>query len=87
MVSLNEADAMVCGLTRSYAASLESIEYVLDPIPNKTILGMTVMLQWKNNFVADSNVHDMPNASQLANITKKALKLLEIYLELNQEQH
>ena len=29
MVSLNEADAMVCGLTRSYAASLESIEYVL----------------------------------------------------------
>ena len=44
MVSLGEADAMVCGLTRSYAASLESIEYVLDPIPNKTILGMTVML-------------------------------------------
>ena len=28
MVSLKEADAMICGLTRSYAASLESIESV-----------------------------------------------------------
>ena len=54
VVSLNEADAMVCGLTRSYAASLESINYVLDPIPNKTILGMTVMLcNGRTIFVAD----------------------------------
>jgi malate dehydrogenase (oxaloacetate-decarboxylating)(NADP+) len=44
MVSLKDADAMICGLNRSYALSLESIEYVLDPIPNKTILGLTVML-------------------------------------------
>ena len=50
MVSLKEADAMVCGLTRSYAASLESIEYVLDPIPNKTILGLTVMLCNGSNY-------------------------------------
>ena len=77
MVSLNEADAMVCGLTRSYAASLESIEYVLDPIPNKTILGLTVMLcNGRTIFVADSNVHDMPNASQLANITQESAEVV-----------
>jgi malate dehydrogenase (oxaloacetate-decarboxylating)(NADP+) len=77
MVSLKEADAMVCGLTRSYAASLESIEYVLDPIPNKTILGMTVMLcNGRTVFVADSNVHDMPNASQLANITQESAEVV-----------
>ncbi len=77
MVSLKEADAMVCGLTRSYAASLESIEYVLDPIPNKTILGMTVMLcNGRTIFVADSNVHDMPNASQLANITQESAEVV-----------
>ncbi len=78
MVSLGEADAMVCGLTRSYAASLESIEYVLDPIPNKTILGMTVMLcNGRTIFVADSNVHDMPNASQLANITQESAEVVK----------
>ena len=77
MVSLKEADAMVCGLTRSYAASLESIEYVLDPIPNKTILGLTVMLcNGRTIFVADSNVHDMPNASQLANITQESAEVV-----------
>ena len=78
MVSLNEADAMVCGLTRSFAASLESIEYVLDPIPNKTILGMTVMLcNGRTIFVADSNVHDMPNAAQLANITQESAEVVK----------
>ena len=78
MVSLGEADAMVCGLARSYAASLESIEYVLDPIPNKTILGMTVMLcNGRTIFVADSNVHDMPNASQLANITQESAEVVK----------
>ena len=78
MVSLGEADAMVCGLTRSYAASLESIEYVLDPIPNKTILGMTVMLcNGRTIFVADSNVHDMPNASQLSNITQESAEVVK----------
>ena len=77
MVSLNDADAMICGLTRSYAASLESIEYVLDPIPNKTILGMTVMLcNGRTIFVADSNVHDMPNAKQLANITQESAEVV-----------
>ena len=77
MVSLNDADAMICGLTRSYAASLESIEYVLDPIPNKTILGMTVMLcNGRTIFVADSNVHDMPNATQLANITQESAEVV-----------
>ena len=77
MVSLNDADAMICGLTRSYAASLESIEYVLDPIPNKTILGMTVMLcNGRTIFVADSNVHDMPNARQLANITQESAEVV-----------
>ena len=78
MVSLKDADAMVCGLTRSYAASLESIEYVLDPIPNKTILGMTVMLcNGRTIFVADSNVHDMPNAAQLANITQESAEVVK----------
>ena len=73
MVSLKDADAMICGLNRNYAASLESIEYVLDPIPNKTILGMTVMLcNGRTIFVADTNVHDMPNAQELADITHQS---------------
>ena len=77
MVSLGDADAMICGLTRSYAVSLESIEYVLDPIPNKTILGMTVMLcNGRTIFVADTNVHDMPNASELADITQQSAEVV-----------
>ena len=50
---------------------------ISDPIPNKTILGMTVMLcNGRTIFVADSNVHDMPNASQLANITQESAEVV-----------
>ena len=77
MVSLKDADAMICGLNRSYALSLESIEYVLDPIPNKTILGLTVMLcNGRTIFVADTNVHDMPNAQELADITDQSAEVV-----------
>ena len=77
MVSLKDADAMICGLNRSYALSLESIEYVLDPIPNKTILGLTVMLcNGRTIFVADTNVHDMPNAQELADITHQSAEVV-----------
>jgi len=77
MVSLKDADAMICGLNRSYALSLESIEYVLDPIPNKTILGLTVMLcNGRTIFVADTNVHDMPNAEELADITHQSAEVV-----------
>ena len=78
MVSLGDADAMICGLNRSYAVSLESIEYVLDPIPNKTILGLTVMLcNGRTIFVADTNVHDMPNAQELADITHQSAEVVK----------
>ena len=77
MVSLKDADAMICGLNRSYALSLESIEYVLDPIPDKTILGLTVMLcNGRTIFVADTNVHDMPNAQELADITHQSAEVV-----------
>ncbi len=77
MVSLKDADAMICGLNRSYALSLESIEYVLDPIPNQTILGLTVMLcNGRTIFVADTNVHDMPNAQELADITHQSAEVV-----------
>ena len=77
MVSLKDADAMICGLNRNYALSLESIEYVLDPIPNKTILGLTVMLcNGRTIFVADTNVHDMPNAQELADITHQSAEVV-----------
>ena len=77
MVSLKDADAMICGLNRSYALSLESIEYVLDPIPNKTILGLTVMLcNGRTIFVADTNVHDMPNAQELADIAHQSAEVV-----------
>ena len=77
MGSLKDADAMICGLNRSYALSLESIEYVLDPIPNKTILGLTVMLcNGRTIFVADTNVHDMPNAQELADITHQSAEVV-----------
>ena len=77
MVSLKEADAMICGLNRSYAVTLESVEYVLDPIPNKRILGLTVMIcNGRTIFFADTNVHDMPNGAELADITEQSAKVV-----------
>jgi malate dehydrogenase (oxaloacetate-decarboxylating)(NADP+) len=74
MVARGEADAMVTGVTRSYAATLEGVRTAIDPAPGTVLFGLTLMLARRSGtvFVADTAIHERPDAATLAEIAVRA---------------
>jgi len=73
MVALGDADAMVSGLTRNYSVVLEDVRRVIDPKPGHAVIGISIVVaKGRTTFVADTAVHDMPSAAQLAQIAREA---------------
>ena len=61
MIACKDADAMVTGNIRHYAASIEKLKKVTAPRPGEEIFGMTMItLKGKTILVADTNVQDFP---------------------------
>ena len=76
MVSLGDADAMVTGVTRNYSLALEDIRKVIDPAENKRMVGISVIISKDRTvLVGDTNVHDMPSAEEIADITQAGADL------------
>tara|TARA_B110000014_G_C19952507_1_gene492869 strand:+ start:95 stop:766 length:672 start_codon:yes stop_codon:yes gene_type:complete len=76
MVSLGHADAMITGITRNYSLALEDVSKVIDPIENKRIVGISVIISKSRTvLVGDTNVHDMPSAEEIADITQAGADL------------
>ena len=74
MVAHGHADAMVTGLTMNYHDALQEIRLVLDPKEGvNVVFGLSMMIaRGRTVFIADSAVHAMPDAEQLADITIEA---------------
>ncbi|MEG3617017.1 NADP-dependent malic enzyme [Magnetovibrio sp. PR-2] len=73
MVAQGDADAMVTGLTRNYHVALKDITQVIDPVPNQSVLGLTLLVaQGRTVFLADTAVNVMPDAQQLADTAIQA---------------
>ncbi|ACJ00622.1 NADP-dependent malic enzyme [Rhodospirillum centenum] len=69
MVALGAADALVTGLTRSFAVSFEDIARVVDPQPDHVVFGLSVLAsRARTVFIADTTVHEQPRAEELADI-------------------
>jgi len=76
MVELGDADAMVTGVTRNYAVALEDVLRVIDPVEGKRVMGaIMVVARGQTVLVADTNVHEMPTAEELADIAIQAADL------------
>ena len=76
MVSMGDADAMVTGVTRNYSLALEDIRKVIDSAENKRMVGISVIIsENKTVLVGDTNVHDMPSAEEIADITQAGADL------------
>jgi len=72
MVAHGDADAMVTGLTRNYHVVLKDIACVIDPAPEQSVLGLTVLVaQNRTVFLADTSVNVSPDAHQLANTAQQ----------------
>ncbi|WP_373235540.1 NADP-dependent malic enzyme [Cohaesibacter celericrescens] len=73
MVAMGDADAMISGVTRNYSIVLEDVQKVIDPHPGHRVIGVTIALcKDRTVLVADTAVHDMPSAEQLADIAEEA---------------
>src|ERR687894_1293792 len=70
MVALGDADALVTGVTRSYSVALEGVRMAIDPAPGGTLFGLTLLLARVSGtvFVADTAIHERPDAPTLAEI-------------------
>ncbi len=73
MLAMGDADAMVTGVTRNYSTVLDDIRRVIDARPGHRVIGASIVLaRGRNLIVADTAVHDMPNAEELADIAEEA---------------
>jgi malate dehydrogenase (oxaloacetate-decarboxylating)(NADP+) len=73
MVATGDGDALVTGLTRNYSVALSDILHVIDEKPGHTLIGVSLVLsRGRTVLVADTAVHEMPDAEQLAGIAIEA---------------
>jgi malate dehydrogenase (oxaloacetate-decarboxylating)(NADP+) len=69
MIALGDADGMVTGVTRAFDQALDEVMRVIDPAAGARVIGMSIVLaRGRTLFVADTNVTEMPEASELVEI-------------------
>ena len=80
MIACNDADAMVTGNIRHYAASIEKLKKVTEPRPGEEIFGMTMItLKGKTILVADTNVQDFPSPERLVKVSKSCVRVARLF--------
>ena len=71
MCARGQADAMVTGVTRNFNMVLKEVRRVLDV--KERMIGLSILLaKGRTLFVADTSIHELPNAEELAEIAIQA---------------
>ena len=71
MVARGQADCMVTGVTRNFNMVLKEVRRVLDV--KERMIGLSILLaKGRTLFVADTSIHELPNAEELAEIAIQA---------------
>ncbi|MFN4042166.1 MAG: NADP-dependent malic enzyme [Brevundimonas sp.] len=71
MVAQGQADAMVTGVTRNFNMVLKEVRRGLDV--QDTLIGLSIVLaKGRTLYVADTSIHELPDAAELADIAIKA---------------
>ncbi len=72
LLQLGEGDAMITGITRTWAMTMREVKRVIDAEPGRTPFGIHLMVgQSHTVFIADTTVNERPNAEQLADIAEQ----------------
>ena len=80
MIACSDADAMVTGNIRHYAASIEKLKKVVDARKGEEIFGMTMIVsKGKTILVADTNVKDFPSSDRLVNVSKSCVRVARLF--------
>lgn len=71
LLQLGEGDAMITGVTRTYAQTIRELRRVIDPKEGRTPFGIHVLVgQSHTVFIADTTVNERPNSEELADIAE-----------------
>jgi len=72
LLALGHGDAMISGMTRTFAQTLTDVRRVLDPKPGYLPFGIHLMVG-KNDtvFMADTTVNERPSGAELAQIASE----------------
>ncbi|PTQ13363.1 NADP-dependent malic enzyme [Sphingomonas oleivorans] len=71
LVALGEADAMITGITRTYARSLRQVRRVIDPEQGRRPCGIHIVVGKSHTiFMADTMVTERPGPEELAAIAE-----------------
>ena len=78
LVALGHGDAMISGLTRTFAQTAREVNLVLDPKTDEIPFGIHLMIG-KNYtvFLADTTINERPSSEQLAYIARKTAKVAQ----------
>jgi len=69
LLQLGQADAMITGITRTWAQTMREVRRVIDPAAGRTPFGIHLMVgQSHTVFIADTTVNERPSAEELADI-------------------
>ncbi len=71
LLALDHGDAMISGLTRTFAQTMREVSQVIGSKPGQVPFGVHMMIG-KNStiFLADTTINERPNAGDLAHIAK-----------------
>ena len=71
---------MVTGNIRHYAASIESLNKVVDPRPGEILFGLNMLITPKKTiFIADTQVNDFPSADDLVKISLSSVRVAKLF--------
>ena len=76
LLALGHGDALITGLTRTFAQAMREISRVLDPKPGGIPFGIHLMIG-KNYtvFLADTTINERPSAEGLAHIARETARV------------
>ncbi len=80
MVDCGDADAMVTGNIRHYAASIESLKKVVEARPGEILFGLNMLITPKKTvFIADTQVNDFPSSENLIKIATSSVRVARLF--------
>ena len=72
LLQMDQGDAMITGVTRTFAQTMRELRRVLDPKKDEIPFGIHVMVGKTHTvFMADTTVNERPTAEELAHIAEK----------------
>jgi malate dehydrogenase (oxaloacetate-decarboxylating)(NADP+) len=73
MVAMGDADALVTGLTRNFSVALDNVRHAIDHRAGHRPIGVSMALvRGRTVFIADTSIHELPSAEELADIAQEA---------------